>query len=479
MISIIEDHDEAFHIWKANCERNRTVIHVDAHSDIQNDEELHIGSYIHHAIKQKIIKEYYWIVPKPMTLDRISLKKIIKHLRKQDIQIMKKCYKNGVIEGKLKDCYIWVGSFDFLPLIKEKVLLDIDIDYFVTRYTFSSYKEPIDIWQKPVELLNCLKELGITYNDAIICKSVSGGYTPIQWSCLAPYIYYYLKHSVELFPLELLNKGSLIYWENSKEVAKQYFEGLINEIQEPQFQGCVYYWLVRINLELGDYSTVKDNLFSLYECDKKYNTYWLCPGIPYYHRDKYEKGMDHFELWESVLSSSSHFYSAWAETMYSKDIKLSMRLCKKAIKLDDKFIDAHILLGDCNKKIGNLPDAIKNYEKSLKMVLSQNYNSFYLIEQCRESNVRGVYAPLIKQILTKCILCYAKNNSTEKVIQWYKFYTKTFTSFSPYNELRLCYYAPYLYKSNINLIINIFKSINLIVINKIKRSIRVMKKFEV
>src|SRR2546429_6125546 len=97
-VVMMEDHDGAYYAWKQAGVRGRILLHIDAHidwawigdrdprdllearslaevesllrerclwnlSDRRPDDLIHIGNYIYPALKEGIVKEFYWIVP--------------------------------------------------------------------------------------------------------------------------------------------------------------------------------------------------------------------------------------------------------------------------------------------------------------------------------------------------------------------------------------------------------------------------------
>src|SRR5690606_21450200 len=201
------------------------------------------------------------------------------------------------------------------------------------------------------ELIDYLNENKINYDRVTVCTSISGGYTPMQWRCLASYVEHYLRYTKKLFPLELLIKGSTLYWQGLKEQAKRYFGELVDKHQDQQFLECVHLWLLRINVELDNYSTAKSHLCLLNRYDSYYSTYWICPGFSYFYHDEYTKAIYYFNKWKPILYTNPKFYFAWAESTFDYNIDLSIKLCEKTIELDQNLVDAHKHLGNCFKNL--------------------------------------------------------------------------------------------------------------------------------
>ncbi|NGP46776.1 hypothetical protein G4V62_18190 [Bacillaceae bacterium SIJ1] len=344
MIHVIDDHDEAYYIWKENNISKATLLHIDAHSDIQDEKELHIGSFIRHAINTNIVNSYYWIIPKDFHKNKFRHTEVLLHLQFNGTQNIK-VLKNGVITGKLNDCEIWVGPYDLLPKINEPVLLDIDIDYFITSPTFVGYKESLSIWEQPKELIRFLEKNNILNKIITICTSIQGGYTPFQWKCLADYIQFLITENKELFPIDKLSKGACLFHNNQYEYARKYFLSLLNENEytmEGSYVLAIKSWLARIEVELKN---------EIYQFDYDYkNNYWICPGFAYFYNRKYDIASEYFRDWDNIYKNNTIFNFAKAKCIKNKNISFAIQLCKNSIFLNSEYIDPYILLGDIYMK---------------------------------------------------------------------------------------------------------------------------------
>ena len=211
-VFLMEEHDKACNIWKKT--ENRTLLHLDAHMDfgwrpsrnllqilvaktirdvhtlLKKDtiwdfsQKIDGNLSIYSALRDGLIKEYYWVVPDKhwggpkqcrmieQSLRHIPLKKSI---RIKDNRIIIKFDNLEIITCRLVD----------LPCFDESVILDVDLDFLLIRSVFkaapSSYRKP---WIWPAQISKILKNKKIKTDLVTIAYSVNDGYTPAQYKYL-------------------------------------------------------------------------------------------------------------------------------------------------------------------------------------------------------------------------------------------------------------------------------------------------------
>jgi hypothetical protein len=169
-IVMMEDHDKAYYAWKDRGVCNRTLVHIDAHIDFgwipemdlneigsdggslagfkhdgpllnpflkSRTKMVHIGNYICPAIRDGMVNKFYWVVPDESWASFRGRKHIIKQL-KQLLKIKK--YAGGKLEQhkdrircRIMNTDLIVCSLGNIPCIEEPVLLDIDVDFMLTK----------------------------------------------------------------------------------------------------------------------------------------------------------------------------------------------------------------------------------------------------------------------------------------------------------------------------------------------------------
>jgi tetratricopeptide (TPR) repeat protein len=241
-IFIVEDHDKVLEIWRKKNIKGLDLIHLDAHIDFgfyqakpkeqavkeaqslnqlkqeleksilyqryQRDfaKQTNIGNYIYQAMCEGIVRDFYWVVPgglKEFKKARKLIKSILKHYSRQDpyrsgYRLQAKGYrlKDGIISTKLFRRKFVICVLEKLPILKQKVLLDIDTDFLIVDSLLNANntakigkRKP---WIRPDRLVKDLlsKELKPVFTT--IAYSVNGGYTPMRYRVLGDELAYRL-----------------------------------------------------------------------------------------------------------------------------------------------------------------------------------------------------------------------------------------------------------------------------------------------
>ena len=72
-VQLIDNHDEALLLWNRAGADRRLLIHVDAHHDMcwtPDAEAISIANFICLALRERIVREVFWVVPDPTWLLR-------------------------------------------------------------------------------------------------------------------------------------------------------------------------------------------------------------------------------------------------------------------------------------------------------------------------------------------------------------------------------------------------------------------------
>lgn len=202
---LMEDHCQAFGLWKQVGVKDAICVHVDAHLDVMDygfdDEALaraaavahpdemagcmspnylpwggvHCGNYLYPALVEGLVTHLIWVVPKAMVGDQ-SLMEFAHNelptwvdLTHDELASLEMAGPR--VEGVLAGRRFTLCTSQNLPELADKpVLLDIDVDYFQDENDF--------IWQSPRELR---EELDIPRVDVLtVAYSVDGGYTALE-----------------------------------------------------------------------------------------------------------------------------------------------------------------------------------------------------------------------------------------------------------------------------------------------------------
>lgn len=195
---LMENHDSAYHAWKALSLQGMTAVHIDAHLDILTDStnNIHFGNYLFQAIKDKIVTKLYWVVPgtrKEFMEDLIYVKKIISSLAAHDHITLSSPPPqphliNGVITTTLFGIPAHICTVEDVPKIGEDVLLDIDVDFFIIkRIRDNSNIQQVGERKPWIGVPPFVKKIQKKIHSPFfttIAYSVNEGYTPLVYKTL-------------------------------------------------------------------------------------------------------------------------------------------------------------------------------------------------------------------------------------------------------------------------------------------------------
>lgn len=191
---LIENHDEAYHLWRRAGFENRSLVHVDAHHDmwwLDDAGSLTIANYVCQAIKEGIVNEVAWVVPTASWATPSSRRVLRQHLSRLagEYGTGRAAVKAGRrrLSARLGKTLVTVCALDTIPSLAGPVLLDIDAD-FMTLPVVSIGQDgrPGDRpWIWPDAVAEALRKYGWVPEFVTIAYSVEGGYTPIAWKWLA------------------------------------------------------------------------------------------------------------------------------------------------------------------------------------------------------------------------------------------------------------------------------------------------------
>jgi Tfp pilus assembly protein PilF len=241
-VFIIEDHDEALKIWRDNKIKAIDLVHIDAHMDFgvhlarpieqvvnkarslkelkrgleyslafrryENDfaKQTNIGNYIYPAMEEGIIKDFYWVVPGRLKEFKKSLKLIrgmLKSFSRQDpyrsryaLHATRYTLKDGIISTNLLGRKFVICILEKLPILNQRVLLDIDTDFLVIDSLLNANNTAKigkrKRWIRPDRLVQELREKDLHPAFTTIAYSVNGGYTPMRYKVLGDELAYRL-----------------------------------------------------------------------------------------------------------------------------------------------------------------------------------------------------------------------------------------------------------------------------------------------
>ena len=240
-IFIVEDHDTVLKIWKKKNIQNLDLVHLDAHIDLgihlakplkkileeaedikelkekleyaisylhyakDFKKQIDIGNYIYPAIKEDIVRDFYWVIPGGIKEFKSSfklIKNILRDILKEENKNEKLSFEyldEGLIVSSILGRRFFVSILEKLPNFNKEILLDIDTDFLVID-TLKKADNTQEIgkrrpWILPKDLSLILKKKITRPKIITIAYSVNGGFTPINYRYFADELAYQFSNS--------------------------------------------------------------------------------------------------------------------------------------------------------------------------------------------------------------------------------------------------------------------------------------------
>lgn len=378
-IFLMENHDEAYRVWREAEVRDKILVHIDAHDDLlwsPDHDSINIGNFICPALKEGMVREVLWVVPDQTWEDASSRRTLVRCLHKISAKYPGKPppFKKGMdlIAGAVWGRPLRVCTLKGLPRITERVLLDIDVDYLVIPKACQSSDQYQGLpWCWPDSLVAGLEARGIQAELVTIAYSVEGGFTPLKWKYLGDELARRLKgaqdHDPFLRGMALLREGA------QAEAGGNLAQAAETYLQAREFlpdYPALDFFLASAYLDLGKQTDARECHRRARELDPAYGTAYGGGGFWYYWDRRYgEAEQEHQRsLTLNPGDAYAHFglgqLAARRQQWQEAEVWL-----KKALILDDHLLDAWRTLGKVLAKRGRGLEAIEAYEKSLQLSL--------------------------------------------------------------------------------------------------------------
>lgn len=446
-IFTIEDHNEAYGIWRKNCLKDKTLIHIDAHIDFATfphnnplcllesrslqelntlvkstesfnpspnpkDTKPNMGNYIYPAIKEGMVKKFYWVVPD----DFLNTEKKLRFWKRQISQIVKNLSpsytpiisNNKFITARFYDTEVTICALENLPQISDYVLLDIDVDFLLTD--FQSRYSPILLhmkkrlpWMWPDELAGILKGKKIKSDVITIAYSVKGYFTPLEFKYLGDELKIFLNDNNldadTMRFIEYRKKAVISKYSGRLDEAKQYMDEAVKIFpQEPS----IYYNLAQLQYQKGKFDEAKQFYQKTISLDGSYRTRYNNLG-EIFNQLGLGNPMEHEYKKLLILDpDSSCAHSGMGEVLFIKNrVKDARREFERALFLEPQnnrakfmlsvicvkerryqeailtlkaiidneigYADAYLALGRLHTKQGPIDEAIRNFNLCIRL----------------------------------------------------------------------------------------------------------------
>jgi tetratricopeptide (TPR) repeat protein len=378
-VHCIENHDEAYLLWRERRFRNRVLVHVDAHHDMwwtSDSAVLTIANFICPALREQIARELYWVVPDATWRTKSGRAAVRAHLRTIQREYPEKPFPVQIEQRSIRTtvlgCPLVICSLDSLPEQSDRVLLDIDADFLVipsVRYRAGDRHSDLP-WLWPHELHERLQAKRIEAEYVTVAYSVAGGHTPLQWKYLGDEIALRLQVSESggqlLEPYDSMREAALAAYRGDHMGATTLFRRLGDAIGAPP-----YFHLALSASADSDIKAAREWYQRALACDPSYRI--ICDTTGAHARDRrsmqqIERGA-HNALRLDPANASAHVALGWT-AIRRKQWRIAENRARAALSHQPELIDAHRLLGRALEGQGCLRDAIQVFERSLTLALA-------------------------------------------------------------------------------------------------------------
>ena len=379
-VVLIENHDEAYQVLRAAALTDKILIHVDAHDDVcwsPDQDSTNIANFICQAIKEGVVKEVFWVVPDQSWQTAKTLKPILGRLKAvlkkypegaPPIQVQAHQISTVVLGKPFKIC-----TLSNLPVLGEKVLLDIDVDYFLIPKACHNYRQPEELpWCWPEDLVARLPAWCRRAELITIAYSVEGGYTPLKWKYLGEELAWRLTpaglEEAGLRGLNLMRTASLAAHRGELSSAEA---GYKEASELMPTSAALPYHLALLYLKMGRNGQAQECYQQALTLDPSYRTAYNSAGFHHYsHRRFMEAEREHQRtLALDPQDAYAHFGLGCLAAKRKLWREAEIRL-RKSLSLNEHLVDAYGVLGEVLTKAGRHPEAIAAYERYLRLALA-------------------------------------------------------------------------------------------------------------
>jgi tetratricopeptide (TPR) repeat protein len=377
-VFLVENHDEAYYIWRNAKVAKRTLVHIDAHHDmwwLNEKEAIEISNFICLALKDDLIQEVFWVVPDSTFQNAKTRKAVLQHLR-----IIQRTYPGSsriAVEGHrismaICEKKLIVCPLDFVRGLHSAVLLDIDVDYMmIPKVSYGRLDRHSSLpWCWPDELINRLHGAGIWSDLVTVAFSVEGGYTPLQWKYLGEELAERLKDPSGARSTGMchMRKGAEAEDQGEMAIAEAEYRSAQELLPK---SAAVRHRLMRLLMRLGRIDEAKASYRQAAELDRSYQGPYTSNG---FHR-----------LWKGELASAEKEFRALS-ILDPADAYCQLGLgflaqkrkrwneaelhLKAALAVNNCLLDAQRALGEVLAKLDRPSEARLAWEQALKLGLT-------------------------------------------------------------------------------------------------------------
>jgi tetratricopeptide (TPR) repeat protein len=378
-VFLIENHDEAYYIWRNAKVAKRTLVHIDAHHDMWwvNDERtIEIGNFICLALKEDLIQEVFWVVPDGAFQDAKSRRSVLQHLRiiqrtypgSSSIAVEEHRMSAAILEKKLTVC-----PLEFVRGLQGAVLLDIDVDYMmIPKVSYGRVDRHSSLpWCWPNELISRMRGASIWSDLVTVAFSAEGGYTPLQWKYLGQELVQRLMEPLgtgsNMTGMCHLRKGAEAEERGQVVIAESEYRSAQELLPK---SAAVRHRLTRLLVRLGRIEEARESYRQAAELDRSYQGPYASNGFHCFWSGDLASAEEEFRAL-SILDPTDAYCQIGLGLLAQKQKRWNEaeQHLKTALAVNDQLLDAQRAMGDVLAKLGRSSEAILAWEQALKLGL--------------------------------------------------------------------------------------------------------------
>ena len=376
-IFTLDNHDEAYYLWKDAAVGDATVVHLDAHHDlfeVEGDRVPCIADYLRWSLKEGIAREIYWVVPRPAWESRAGRENIEGHLKALGgtggggRSWFKPAEEIGQVT--LYGRTVTACSIRSLPAIQSPLLLDIDVDYLLLDVPpFSAcHRVPERPWIWPGELAAELNDLARRAEKVTICYSVAGAYTPLMWK--------HLGDDLAAILAAEHPEGATAYAELKRRMAEALLDGdtarhaelrEAAEEKNPE-DASLHYWRALAELDSGRTSAAREACARAIELDPTYAYSFGCGGPIFEVHGDFEGAERAYQKATDLNERDALGWYGLGRASLRRGDRAGARLrLGTAAALPDAPSEVHRELAALAESEGDREEALREYRTYLRM----------------------------------------------------------------------------------------------------------------
>jgi|GEM_PF-2863917 tetratricopeptide (TPR) repeat protein len=405
-VSVYEDHSEVLVDWLKNGYRNMIVVNVDYHDDLRyvpdrklktlklladgqqwdeismrrdrGAESLYtVADFLYPAYRLGIIKKLYWVSPSRL-LEAPDIEKGAREFLRAfgyPEEVIKTFRKDGqAVKGKIFGLDVVISSIRNLPKIKEPVLFTVDVDYFSN----AALKKNIGGLEVVRDFLVYLWGKRIKVRHVSIAYSVNGGYADIVYRHAGDEVRYAFEHP------EMINEGTipplwrlreagygLLRNEQYEHALKAFDDALNVYHEEPALLSGKAITLAFLEKHNEAFNVLE----KLVSVAPVYDYTYIYIGNKLGEKGDVENAEKYFKKYLQRRPDSYYGLMAYADFLYnSARDEEALNFYLKVLSLGE-YVKAVMYAGDALFHLGRFDEAMRYYERGLKLLDEVGYHS--------------------------------------------------------------------------------------------------------